>query len=172
MGYMTIVSILNDAWDVIEKHPEEFIKNIEKGMHLYKGKTINDFPVGNYCNPMEVHQSVHADVPQLLLAHRNALTDLNAVKENKDSLFLMQYQMESLQLAKNLIKCAEENIYDIVGKKVLDSIPVEKDASRMELEEIYEYCEDNEWRKELKISSKMLAKHIKRYYLSIKDCDL
>ena len=97
---------------------------------------------------------------------------LKAVKENKDSLFLMQYQMESLQLAKNLIKSAEENIYDIVGKKVLDSIPVEKDASRMELEEVQKYCEDNEWRKKLKISSKMLAKHIKRYYSSIKECDL
>ncbi|WP_373262240.1 hypothetical protein [Hungatella hathewayi] len=172
MGYMTIVSILNDAWDVIEKHPEEFIENIEKGMHLYKGKTINDFPVGNYCNPMEVHQSVHADVPQLLLAHRNALTDLNAVKENKDSLFLMQYQMESLQLAKNLIKCAEENIYDIVGKRVLDSIPVEKNISKMELEEICKYCKANEWRKELKISSQTLAKHIKRYYSSIKNINL
>ena len=38
----------------------------------------------------------------------------------------------------------------------------------MELEEVQKYCEDNEWRKKLKISSKMLAKHIKRYYSSIK----
>lgn len=30
MGFMTVVSILNDGWDTIKKHPDQFIENIEK----------------------------------------------------------------------------------------------------------------------------------------------
>ena len=165
MGYMTVVSILNDAWETIKEHPEEFIDNIEKGMVCHRGETVKSYPVGNHCNPMEVHQSEHADIPQLLLAHGNAMIDLNAVRENKDSLFHLKYHMKSLGLAKNLIKCAEENIYDVVGKRIMDSLPEDMEISKMTVEEIIPYCEADEWRKELKIQSKTLAKYIKKNYI-------
>ncbi|WP_097005259.1 hypothetical protein [Lacrimispora amygdalina] len=168
MGYMTIISILNDAWETIKQHPEEFIDNIEKGMEYYRGKTVKSYPVGNHCNPMVVHQSEHADTPQLLLAHCNSMIDLNAVRENKDSLFHLKYHMKSLGLAKNLIKCAEENIYDVVGKRIVHSLQEDKGANKMTLEEIIPYCEADEWRKELKIQSKVLAKYIKKNYIYIK----
>ena len=32
MGYMTVVSILNDAWHDIKENPKAFIENISKGM--------------------------------------------------------------------------------------------------------------------------------------------
>lgn len=52
MGHMTIVSILNDGFDTIENHPDEFIKNIKAGMHggfaIGNEKAVNSYPVGNY----------------------------------------------------------------------------------------------------------------------------
>lgn len=167
MGYMTVISVLNDGFENIKRHPGQFLENIEKGM-VSNGPTVKSYPVGNHGNPMEVHRSVHADTPQLLLAHCNSLTDINAVRENKDSLFHLKRHMSEIKLAKNLIESAEDSIYDVVGKKVLDMIPEGKDIANLSIEEIMPYCESSEWRQELNIPTNKLAKYIKRYYNYIK----
>ena len=52
MGYMTVVSILNDGWHTIEEHPQEFVENIFNGMTEGRGpfekqKRVKSYPVGN-----------------------------------------------------------------------------------------------------------------------------
>ena len=76
MGYMTCVSILNDGFDQIEKHPEEFVRNIKKGMSQYHGSSVESYPVGNHANPMDVKRSQHADTPQVVLLYANEMIDL------------------------------------------------------------------------------------------------
>lgn len=75
MGFMTIISILNDGWDAIKSNPEEFIKNIERGM-LFGGSSVRSFGVGYHANPMMVKSSKHADFTQLVMACENRMTDL------------------------------------------------------------------------------------------------
>lgn len=75
MGFMTIISILNDGWDAIKSKPEEFIKNIERGM-LFGGSSVRSFGVGYHANPMMVKSSKHADFTQLVMACENRMTDL------------------------------------------------------------------------------------------------
>jgi len=46
MGYMTTITILNDAWSNIEKNKQEFIDNINAGMvgidsYRNRGRYIN-----------------------------------------------------------------------------------------------------------------------------------
>lgn len=110
MGYMTVVSILNDAWETIKRHPEEFIENIEKGMNhpYYQDGAVQSYPVGNYYNPMEVAASFHADVPQVFYAGRNCmtmLTDHTAKKKND-----IEFQLERAQEAKKVLNRQEKEL--------------------------------------------------------------
>lgn len=72
MGFNTTVLILNDAWDQIKKHPEEFVAGIDKMMR--RGGT---FGVGNHCNPVQVLRSEHADHFRLYASHGNQITELS-----------------------------------------------------------------------------------------------
>lgn len=106
---MTIVSILNDGFDTIENHPDEFIKNIKAGMHggfaIGNEKAVNSYPVGNYANPMAVCRSFHADTPQVFFAGRNSLTLLTDSFCNgpKD----IQYLLDRIDESKKLLSYFE-----------------------------------------------------------------
>lgn len=72
MGYMTTVLILNDCWDQIEKHPEQFVEGVREKMH--GGGTVS---VGICANPVEVMNSEHADVFRLYATQANTIIDLS-----------------------------------------------------------------------------------------------
>lgn len=119
MGHMTIVSILNDGWNTIENHPDEFIKNIKAGMHgsfsLENNKAVNSYRVGNYANPMAVCRSFHADRPQLFLASMNSLTLLtdSSCNDPKD----IQYLLDRIDESKNLLSYFERSLKEKLKKK-------------------------------------------------------
>lgn len=80
MGYMTTITILNDAWHVIEKNPEQFVGKISDGMHginsLYDRKnSVHSYGIGNHCNPMQVAKSHHADDFRFYVTYGNAMVE-------------------------------------------------------------------------------------------------
>lgn len=56
MGQMTVVSLLNDGWDTIKEHPDQFIENIEKAI-TEQYDPVRDYRIHNFANPMEVSAS-------------------------------------------------------------------------------------------------------------------
>lgn len=121
MGYMTVVNILNDGIGEIERHPQEFVENIKNGMngssengYLYR-KMVNDYPVGNFANPMEVARSFHADTPQVFYVGGNCMTMLTdwTATDKSD----IEFQLKRIKDAKSMINYQEKEL-----KKKLEKI--------------------------------------------------
>lgn len=87
MGYMTVLSILNDGLSEIENNPKEFVEGISKNLNgkYIKGekyqKTIS-FGVGSHCNQVDIHQSFHADNTQVFFAGWNSLVNMYDIIDN------------------------------------------------------------------------------------------
>ena len=130
MGYMTVVSILNDAWDLIKKNPQQFIENIEEGMHGYtvspvtkqrQYSRINTYPIGYHCNPMEVCKSFHADDYQVFLVGGNSLNSL--VEFNLDMpKNKLEYLIESQMRAEEMIGYSKKYIIKKIEEEILASL--------------------------------------------------
>jgi hypothetical protein len=78
MGYLTTISIRNDALHSFEKDPEKFGKAIldaiDEANCDYKPKTV---PFKGYCNYIEVFPSRHADETTIYLNKGNSLTEMS-----------------------------------------------------------------------------------------------
>ena len=115
MGYMTVVSILNDAWENIKRHPDEFIENIEKGMFDTKRcRSVEWYSVGSYVNPMEVSKSFHADNDQVFYVGKNTmtnLTDWNSKSKNE-----IEFQLKRMKQAKSAINLLEKELKERLKK--------------------------------------------------------
>lgn len=118
MGYMTVVSILNDGWDTIKQNPKTFMENIEKGMHGYGHAAVQSFPVGNYANPMEVHRSRHANMSQLLLVGGNKMEDLNDFEPHRMSDFYLAYKLRAIHEAEEKLEDAKEFLIRYVADEL------------------------------------------------------
>lgn len=109
---MTVVSILNDGWDTIKQNKDEFIDNIEKGMYginrINKYSSVNDYPVANFCNPMEVATSFHADCSQVFYVGQNSMTMLTDF--NTDNKPDIEFQLKRIKEAKKLLNLSEKKL--------------------------------------------------------------
>lgn len=120
MGYMTTITILNDAWHIIKENPEEFINNIDNGINglrringkYDRSKYINSYGVGNHCNPMEVAKSNHADDPRLFLTYGNMMVALGYFNDIDN----LQLRKDILKIAKGIIKDEEREIKSLEEK--------------------------------------------------------
>jgi len=94
MGYMTIITFLNDGFDQIEKYPEQFIDAIKLGMYGIdknirnnsdtRRKFITTHGVGNHSGLIDVAKSHHADYFRLYLVGRNIMTTFGYANEIDD----------------------------------------------------------------------------------------
>ena len=123
MGYMTVISILNDAWETIRENGEEFFNGIERKMMPEDDKLIHDVSVKGYCNYVQVHTSNHASIPVLCLAHQNNLVDINDIGAIRDNDTSMAYHAKILATTKRLVAEAEDSYYEKLATYVLKSIP-------------------------------------------------
>lgn len=121
MGMMTVVSILNDGWETIKEHPEEFIHNIELGMagipsysRLPGPDSVNYYGVGNHANPMEVSTSFHADHAGIFFVGQNTMTLLNdwRPKSERD----MRLQLDRIVATKKALDLVEQDLRDKLKK--------------------------------------------------------
>lgn len=74
MGYNTNVTILNDAFDQIEKYPDQFVAGIRHHMNGNPLSINGSFRVGNHMNAAQVLRTEHADVTQLIAVGMNSAT--------------------------------------------------------------------------------------------------
>ena len=123
MGYMTVISILNDAWETIRENGEEFFNGIERKMMPEDDKLVHDVSVKGYCNYVQVHTSNHASIPVLCLAHQNNLVDINDIGAIHDNDTSMAYHAKILATTKKLVAEAEDAYYEKLADYVLKSIP-------------------------------------------------
>jgi hypothetical protein len=122
MGYMTVVSILNDAWETIKENPDQLLKNIEEGMNSY-GNTVQSFPVGNHANPMEVHSSFHANHQVVLVVGGNHMEDLSEMKltrTNDD--YYLAYKMRMIKDAVGKAEFAKTKIMSAIADMIIQDM--------------------------------------------------
>jgi len=117
MGYMTTITILNDAWHVIEKNQQQFINIINAGMNGIdefrgRGRYINDYSIGNHSSPVMVAQSNHADDQRLFLTGGNMMTTFGYVNDMTN----LELRKELLKIAKGIIKQEERSIKELENK--------------------------------------------------------
>jgi hypothetical protein len=116
MGYMTPILFLNDAYGDIEKNPEQVVQNILRAMNGAAGRW-EYFGVGSFANPMKPLRTQHADVPRLMLAHQNTITELGHGSELEERMDLIAYRKQNLVIAKQIIKDEERLIKEMEAKK-------------------------------------------------------
>ena len=115
MGYMTVVSFLNDGFGVMRDDPKKVVENIIKGAADYrKNHTVNSYSVGNFVNPMEVAKSFHADYSNVFLAGQNSLTMLTDYSHN--SISDMEFQLQRIKEAKQLLNQSEKRLKEYLGE--------------------------------------------------------
>lgn len=122
MGYMTVVTISNDGWEIIKRNQVEFIENIEAGMNglnsingRYSLDYVNEYSVGNFHCPMKVSKSFHADSPNVFWVGRNGMVQLTDA--NADTEKAIKEQLNKITESKKLI-----NIYEKLLKEKLKQI--------------------------------------------------
>lgn len=111
MGYMTTITILNDAFNQIQKHPKQFVDNIATGMNGVDGyrdrsKRVNTFNLGNHCNPMQVAEAHHADDFKVYLTFQNLMVEYGY--GGSRDIRNLDLRMQLLGILKRLVK-EEEN---------------------------------------------------------------
>jgi len=113
MGFMTTLTFLNDGFDQIEKHPEQFIEAIKLGIngidkyHKNSGrKFITTHGIGFHVNLVKVAKSHHADDYRLYLVGRNTMTTFGYANEIDD----IKYRKELVEIAKFIIEEEENRI--------------------------------------------------------------
>lgn len=119
---MTVVSILNDAWQTIKENPQQFIENIEAGMENYYGTSVHSYPVGNYSNPMEVHSSFHANINKVIFVGGNHMENLAELGRNKSDDFYLAYKLRSVRTAEMIAKETTEQIIEQLANTIAANI--------------------------------------------------
>ena len=78
MGYLTTITIYNDALHVFEEHPKEFAEAIFDGIKTAnRNRTAATVPFFNHGNYMEVQSSRHADDFTVYVHTGNCVSNLN-----------------------------------------------------------------------------------------------
>lgn len=123
MGYLTIITIHNDAMGSFEKDPKGFGEAILNGINKANldRKQVN---VGfdGYCNYITVEYSRHADQDTLFLSSGNTLTAIDRWDQDFKALITRMPNVAKrlLQTSKDLLKDASD--YFKKNQKQLDKV--------------------------------------------------
>ena len=177
MGYMTVVTILNDGWHVIKNNKEELIDSIENGMHgiervcgsphLSK-KMVTRHSIKNYSSCVIVNRSFHADEDTLLYVGQNNMKNLTHSDADTD-IDTMLTRMRDINRAKDLLARSEENMYyqiaeQIVRKSKMECSMTQEDKTEKDVADCIEQCINEVVKKGADgISGKKLRNAIKRF---------
>lgn len=113
MGYLTTITIYNDALHVFEKHPEEFGNAVFEGIRRANRERVAvSVGMQGYANYIDVQPSRHADDHTVYIHHGNCVFNLNAWNDDFRNLIAHnpEYAKDLIRVAKKLIKEAEEKL--------------------------------------------------------------
>lgn len=141
MGQMTIVSILNDGWNEIKKNPQQFIDNIERGMHTMTRLNMpgtNSFSVGRHANPMRVHTSFHDSQTKVFVVGQGCMCELNELVPNANNLFRLNEQERKLEIVNSALERHKSQLWDLKYDTFLELAQLEdaKTLTRETMEEL------------------------------------
>jgi len=77
MGYLTTITISNDALDTIEKHRDEFMENLLRFCKSGGYSEAKYFSVGNHANPVVLQTPRHADNHTVYVHIGNTVVEMN-----------------------------------------------------------------------------------------------
>lgn len=126
MGYLTTITIHNDALHCFEEYPKEFGEAIFKGIREAQREHREvSVPFSSYANYISVQPSRHADDETLYIHSGNCVTDLDPWSEDFMDLIERQLDLAKslLKKAKDIIKMAEKSLANkSVVEKTVDSV--------------------------------------------------
>ena len=102
MGFNSVLMILNDAYDVIDKDPIGWWAKAKHELTTLRGDSPKSFGFGNHCNPTEAVVCHHADVTSLIAVGGNHSTVLCSIHnggkhhEKEDQVELLKAAAEKL----------------------------------------------------------------------------
>lgn len=109
MGYLTTITIHNDALHAFKEHPEEFAQAIFDGIdRANRHYTKEDVCFRNYSGYLEVQPSRHADDECLYLHSGNCVTCITGNEFEKSLDAKYEWAMSFLKRAENLMKYIKE----------------------------------------------------------------
>lgn len=81
MGYLTTITLLNDASDQYDKHPDRLVEIVHDAITNHKcirngGKSYEEH-IGNHCNAITVQRSRHADDHTTYVHMGNCVTEMS-----------------------------------------------------------------------------------------------
>jgi len=120
MGFLTTITLHNDAVHVFEEHPEEFAKALFKGMdEANREHKSADVGFHGYCNYITVEPSRHADAVTVYLHWGNMVSNINAYEPEFDELCKTQPELakKMIKIAKDHLKFAERRLKELTEKK-------------------------------------------------------
>ena len=85
MGFNSVLMILNDAYDVIDKDPVGWWAKAKHELTALRGDSPKSFGFGNHCNPTEAVVCHHADVTSLIAVGGNHSTVLCSIHNGQTS---------------------------------------------------------------------------------------
>lgn len=117
MGYMTTISILNDGFHCIAKHPQELVDAISEGMNgmnrqsIFKQQEkeygVSTFYVGNGGNNTLIAPAFHADDQHVFLVGQNFMYNLNKCYGFTDERTL-NFQLQAIETAMSLLETSKK----------------------------------------------------------------
>ena len=105
MGFNTTILILNDGLDELQKHPQEFVDRLVE--QIQRGEE-GDIPVGNFCNPVHVMKTAHADIPRIYVTHGNSIIDIDETPRKGIDKFWDTYTKWALRVIRDRRKEKKE----------------------------------------------------------------
>lgn len=119
MGFLTTITIHNDALHAFEKNPEKFGKAILEGIERANRERVEaDAGFDGYCNYISVQPSRHADDHTVYVHTGNTVFNLNPYNEDFRSLLERNPNVaaEFVGVADGIVASAKEKI-KLEGKK-------------------------------------------------------
>jgi len=120
MGYLTTITIHNDALHEFEENPKKFAEAIFEGIHK-ANRTGKQESMGfnGYCNYIAVEPSRHADDSTVFLHHGNTVSNLNAYNQDFRGLAerLPEVAKSDLEIAQRIITESKKFLKEQEKKK-------------------------------------------------------
>lgn len=113
MGFLTTVTIYNDALGEFEKNPKEFAEALFDGIALAnRNHREASVPFMSYANYISVQPSRHADDHTLYLHSGNCLVDMNPYGSDFKAVLTRSPELaqEWVDRAKRILKDAQEAV--------------------------------------------------------------
>ena len=164
MGFMTVVTILNDGWETIKENKEQFVNAIEDGMAAEKGP-VHYYAIGNHSNPVIVAKSQHADVPQLVLAQFNDVEVIRSLPKQVSIPEAVQYK-NRLDTAERVLESAKGSLLDCVCESIIEDIKnAGSDPYNLDTETLTYCIAESAYRTQLQLSKKEILKRMVKYFV-------